>query len=315
MTNGLFVVLNFSIIALTSALTGVAFAVDKPFDCEQRISRAVCLSKPIRNVFRSKRILDRVCAGEGTKYVRKITEFYRLLPPVLQREMCSLDRIFIEKEFWASGYAHPRLSVIGIHERFLEKRVSLSDWATWKERRAFAIDQIDEQIANGSPINLPIVKATSPGRVLPAAFYIVAHELAHRIDLSMGITKAGAGRFAKLSWQGYGQHVRSTTLPDYWRTPCFYMCRKKKIHLANATMVYKDLLGSSFVSLYATSGPTEDFAETVVYAILSRWQGVNLEIKLGRSRVLDLTSIRRNAILRRKLDFVEAILSNPGPIN
>ena len=125
------------------------------------------------------------------------------------------------------------------------------------------------------------------------------------------ITRRGRGTFARLSWSGHGRYVQSLTLPNDWQAPCFYLCRKKKIDLATAGVVYRNLLRSGFVSLYSTSSPTEDFAETVVYYLMSKQPGFSFEINLGRSKILDLTSIRRNETLRRKLEFVEAALTDP----
>ena len=287
--------------------------LDTPLVCEKRIADAICLAAPVRNVFRSKGLQTRGCAGESKKYTHQFVDIYRSLPRTLQRELCSLDRIFVEKKFWASGYAHPKLNAIGIHQRFVERPVSLSQWATWKERLAFATDQISSRLVEGEPIGLPVVKAGSAEGPVLASYYVVAHELAHRMDLKNGYTRTGSGSFARLGWNGRGRDVRARTLPQTWHAPCFYWCSetRKPIGLANAVNAYRGLLRSSFVSLYATINPAEDFAETVVYYVMSKRRDLSYEIGIGDDKVLDLSSIGRNPTLTRKLEFVERLLAAP----
>ena len=69
---------------------------------------------------------------------------------------------------------------------------------------------------------------------------------------------------------------------------------------------------SAFVSLYATRSPYEDFAETATYYVLAQQPGFNLEVYLGRSKIFDLSSLRRNPLLRKKLDYVETLLRGHG---
>ena len=303
----------FLVIIAYASPTPAATHLDTPLICEQRIANALCLAEPVRNVFRSSKPSARQCAKTSQNYKRHFHRIYHELPPALQREMCSLDYIFIEKAFWASGYAHPKFNAIGIHRRFLDKRTSLSEWATWKERLAFATDQINARLAAGKPINLPVVSANTPDGPVLASYYVVAHELAHRMDLKNGFTRGGTGRFARLSWRGRGRHARGLTLPGDWRPPCFYRCggSRQRIDLADALTAYRGLIGSSFVSLYATVNPAEDFAETVVYHIMSKRQDLNFELSIGASKVLDLNENDRSPTLIKKLEFVEKLLNAP----
>ena len=300
---------NFAFASPTPAATNL----DTPLVCEQRIANAICLAEPVRNVFRSSQLAARQCAKASQNYKRHFLRIYHQLPPALQREMCSLDRIFVEKAFWASGYAHPELNAIGIHRRFLDKRTSLSEWATWKERLAFATDQINARLAQGRPINLPVVSANTPDGPVLASYYVVAHELAHRMDLKNGLTRGGSGSFARLSWRGRGRQAKGLTLPGDWRPPCFYRCggARKRIDLADALTAYRRLMRSSFVSLYATVNPAEDFAETVVYHIMSKRQDLNFELRIGTSKVLDLNANDRSPTLIKKLEYVERLLNAP----
>ena len=145
----------FLLISVFASPTQAATNLDTPLVCELRITNALCLAEPVRNVFRSSRPTPRQCAKDSQSYKHHFLRIYHQLPPALQREMCSLDRVFVEKKFWASGYAHPKMDAIGIHRRFLDEEKSLSEWATWKERLAFATDQISSRLTQGQPIYLP----------------------------------------------------------------------------------------------------------------------------------------------------------------
>jgi len=280
---------------------------DPKLRCRQRIARIVCLVDPIKNVFSPANNSSRPCLDRSQFYSEEFQNIYDLYPQALKKTMCSLDRIFVEKEFWASGYAHPRGRAVGILQKVLDQGTSLSEWSTWKERLPFALTSDLTQ----SPEDLPSIIAGAPGVAGRAAYFIITHELAHLIDLANNVSNIDAADFSRISWRGKGQHVTRDGLPGGWFWPCYYLCRRQKIHSLNIDDIYRDLTSSPFASLYATRNPSEDFAETLTYYVLSRHPDLLFKLKLGDKTVRDISALSSHEGLREKLAYVELLLKRP----
>ncbi|MEM9359878.1 MAG: putative zinc-binding metallopeptidase [Pseudomonadota bacterium] len=226
--------------------------------------------------------------------------------------MCKLDRIFIERSFWASGYAHPRTNTIGIHQRMFDEQRALTDWATWKEQLPFRLKDVEDLIARGQPIHLPRIVAKAPDREVSSAFFIIVHELAHRIDMDNRLTWSTKSDFTRISWQVMKQHFKSTHLPPSWTVPCFYRCDDNKIPLTSIGNVYQDLKTGGFVSLYASRHPSEDFAETMTYYVMSQQKDLEFELRIGNTKVFDLRSLRTSKLIQAKFDYMRELLAGNG---
>ncbi|MGI9380228.1 MAG: hypothetical protein ACR2OW_11305 [Methyloligellaceae bacterium] len=275
-------------------------------DCQRHIARIVCLVDPIDKILSRSDLLTRPCLPEGRTYVKEMQDIYRLFPEPVNRMMCGLNRIFVEKKFWASGYAHRRTNSIGIQQQLLEEKQSLSAWLTWKERLSFQLPNIEN-----TDIRLPTIRAEAPGAAGRATYYIVAHELAHLIDLSNGISDIRKGDFSRLSWTVRRRYLRSQTLPSNWERPCFYLCRGNKIKAARAPRVYQALRKSAYVSLYATRNPSEDFADTLTIFLLTQLPGFRYELSLGDQVISRMNSFWQPQQLREKLTYIDLLLKRP----
>jgi len=100
-------------------------------------------------------------------------------------------------------------------------------------------------------------------------------------------------------------------LPSGWEKPCFYLCNGHKLELSKIAGIYEELRKSPYVSLYATRNPAEDFAETLVFYLMSNLPGFHFELKFGDATILDIESIWRSKKLQKKLSYVEMLLKRP----
>lgn len=273
-------------------------------DCPERVAAAVCLVAPMRNLLRSTKVLERRCIAGSDRYASALVALYDRFPPLLKRTMCKLDRIFVEKSFWASGYAHPYANAIGIQSRFLRNAPSLSAWATWKERLAFDMKQLPGLIRQGAPIRLPRIVADAPGRTVTAGEYIVAHELAHRIDIDA--SSRPARQFARQFWAHGARAYRLNGMPRDWQRPCFYRCQRPRLSLGEIGTVYDRLSRAPVVSLYAAKHPQEDFAETVVSYMMWR-RGTRFDVMVGDRVVLDLERLWTSAHMSGKRAYMDVL--------
>ncbi len=275
-------------------------------DCQRHIARIVCLVDPVEKVLSRSDLLSRPCLPEGRAYVQEMQEIYSLLPDPVNRAMCGLNRIFIEKKFWASGYAHQRTHSIGIQQQLFEEKQTLSTWLTWKERLSFQSPGTDN-----SGIDLPTIRAEAPGAAGRATYYIVAHELAHLIDLANRISDIRQGDFSRLSWTVRRRYLRNLTLPSDWERPCFYFCRGSKIEAARLPEIYQALQKSAYINLYATRNPSEDFAETLTFYLLTQVPEFRYELSLGDQIITRMNSFWQPKRLQEKLSYVDLLLKRP----
>ena len=122
---GLFVALTCGWGSATSAHAALA-AQESSTYCRARVQASICVVSPMRQLLRRQDVLQRRCLPGSAKFAGAILESYQRMPPLLQQQMCKLDRIFVERAFWASGYAHPKTNTIGVHQRMFEEQKSLS---------------------------------------------------------------------------------------------------------------------------------------------------------------------------------------------
>lgn len=278
--------------------------------CEARVHASICVVSPIRRLLRRRDVLRRPCLDGRNTFAETILDSYRRLPPSLKQRMCKLDRIFVERSFWASGYAHPRTNTIGIHQRMFEQQKFLSDWATWKEQLPFKLDDVGKHITAGQPIHLPRITVDAPGKPISSVFFIIVHELAHRIDMDRGLSRFPNSKFAKISWRMHKHYIKSAHLPPSWTVPCFYRCDGNKIPLTEIRNVYRDLQKGGFVSLYASRHPSEDFAETMTYYVLALQKDLQFRLSIGNTKLMDLQSMQNSPLIREKFDYMKELI--PG---
>jgi hypothetical protein len=112
---------------------------------------------------------------------------------------------------------------------------------------------------------------------LDALTFVLLHETTHVFELG--------GRKGDVPW--------ASVSPDIWQdrmhpAPAFASAlacqtvfrRLSKLPIGQAADVYRSLLETPFVSLYSTSSSSEDLAEAVAWAVVSRTRGANLVISV-----------------------------------
>lgn len=91
--------------------------------------------------------------------------------------------------------------------------------------------------------------------------------------------------------------------------PCFYRCDGDKLSMSDIHQVYGNLLQGGFVSLYASRHPSEDFAETLTYYVMTLQKDLEFELQVGPTKVIDLNSLQKNRLVRQKFDYMRDLLS------
>jgi hypothetical protein len=282
--------LLFTVLALTSLR---AFAWTVPQDCRANIRAAVCRVAPLTKEQENNPAFERPClGGEGT-YAAELEKVHDELPPKLQKMFCHLRRIYVEEDFYATGYASrfaevfrdgegkERVrfngNVLGLsRQKVFETRYGLSEWINRKEQTLFG-RKMEEPLL---PAVIPQLEMDYAGvKARPMLIDVVVHEFGHMLDSAQrfnsyeisGDLEAAprlSGLWASVSWNPDGS-IRAEDRYFGDRRPCYYGCEGDKLWpLEKAAEIYREFIrAASFVSIYASVDTHEDFAESFLYYI------------------------------------------------
>ncbi len=260
----------------------------RPTDCRKNIEEAICLVDAPK---KGEDQLSRKCLGGESKYIPKIQEIYDGMDSMNQNMFCSLRRIFIEKEFYATAYASSVYlpkddgsyekgpgAFIGIRKSVLDKSFEFTDWLSWKEQLNFTAN------APELTVKLPYPTFSSP-KAINSLQYVLTHEFGHLFDFSNNVNqemlkdpecmkrvkteedyyKECEPYFEKTSWGSFSWVHSGQVKPEsdfeLRDQVCFYGCSTYMDYKKDSETLYKGLQTSGFVSLYSLMSPYEDFAE------------------------------------------------------
>ncbi|MBO9668633.1 MAG: hypothetical protein J7501_17680, partial [Bdellovibrio sp.] len=278
----------------------------RPTDCRANIAKILC---EVNAQVEGENILSRKCLGGEEQYQANIEAIYDGLDDMNQKMFCSLRRIFIEREFFGSGYASVLSrknangqteslpgAIMGLRKSILKKSPSLMSLLNWKEQGNFV--KVTEQFI--APLEFPVYESTTPPPLLQ---YILAHEFGHLFDFANGVTQVEnsiencenqtlneendhpqkckpsmrKGSFGSFSWKNLDSPLLEKDFYGRNRL-CFYRC---KTFMTNDEMLklYQGLAASDFISTYAATNPLDDFAEAwAVRWLLNTGKDLNLKV-------------------------------------
>jgi len=159
-----------------------------------------------------------------------------------------------------------------------------NEWATWRERSPFADHRVVELVATIEP---------SQGNNRSKAIqYVLLHEIGHLVGAVQEHHGGWRGNsdptefpFSALSWtRANGKTVSSTD--DRFRTRAavhFYKFAASKLTSSDIEPVYRGLLNSDFVSLFAATNPFDDFAESYAMYVHVVLQGKPWNVQLWKA--------------------------------
>lgn len=307
--------------------------------CRDRIRQIVCLVEPRTGDWEGND--TRACEATAFDYAAPFEAHYDRSSPLLQKMYCHLDRIYVEKSFEGTAYAglvtDPQnntlvAGTIGIREEVLHGATDFYRWLSWKEETSFG-GSTDSRSPLGG-----VVSYGGNGNAGELFFdHVLAHEFGHIFDFTAGLNgyddcrweeKPGGswerigicvprpGSWTALSW-GAGDPKPLPAFDFALRANlCFYFCQGHFMAPDQAGELFRQLLGSPFVSTYAATNSGDDFAETLAYVILHAEKAVQWTVTAG-GQVFDLSQHFRSEALRPKREYIERWLASgvqyPGP--
>lgn len=287
-------------------------------DCRAQIAKAVCLVDPP-----GKDPEVRPCLSGGEAYIPTFEALYDRFPAHLQKMFCSLDRIFVEKQFEATAYAglnhdgngNITGAQMGMRKDFLDQMFSIDLWSSWKEQLNFGGDP-NKYVLDP---NLPMIYSSSQDML----YYVVAHEFGHMFDFTnkvnswddckfendtlVGTCVATPGSWSDLGWTSRRDETKAGNDFSLRKSLCFYWCNGTFIDPSRAGELYQGLFATNFIGIYAASNPSDDWAETLAYYTLYHELGATYEITLGDGTRFDAMAHLNSALMAPKIAYLEKL--------
>ncbi len=293
-----------------------------PPECRAKIAEVMCLVDPVPGQIDPS--LPRPCLQGGQAYAHLFEELYDHYPPALQKMFCSLNRINIEKEFFGTAYAgltkDPKGNVngaaLGIRKSVLDENLDLATWASWKEQLSYGGVTDSYRVTPG----LPLIRTNSKPGVSDFLYFVVAHEFGHLFDFSNDLNKTvpclnpgdecdmAPESWGALSWRTDQHPLTENEFAD--RTGlCFYWCKGSSIELPRIAALYDELFNATrFISIYATTQPWDDFADSLAYFLAARELGMLYEVDTAQGKTYDIIAKLSSPHFATKYEYIDRFL-------
>ena len=248
-------------------------------DCRAQVARAVCVVGG--NFEASGPTMTRRCAANATRYVAFFEAVYDAFPKAVQQMFCSVQTINVESTLTSVAYGGMTFggAQIGIRKSLIDEALDVSTLISWKEQLPLGVSR-DSYTVNPE---LPRVQVSGLNTGIETlAFYVIAHEFGHLFDFSNDLNSfrncsghatgsdsciPASGSWTALSWKT-GRTPRPENDYAHRREVCFYDCGAPLAKSAVSSL-YAGLAKTSFVTLYASTNPYDDLAETMAFFMLA----------------------------------------------
>lgn len=323
---------HFYIRTISEAETNAAVVASVSENCRDHIKQIICILPPPQSDKNGP--LPRICEPGGEAYASYFESIYDAYPEVLQKMFCSLRVINIEKQFFGTAYAglvkdstgKTIGAEMGIRKSVLDENLDLRTWSTWKEQLSFGGLADRYEPTEGLP---SIVTETHPGKVSDFLYFVIAHEFGHMLDFANEINKT-----TSCTPGTDGQDADCLMTPESWgaiswtsehkpkldndfnhrKDLCFYWCENKFIQAADIPKLYTDLYESEFISIYATTQPWDDFADSLAYFIMNDQLHTQYSIRAAKGFEFDIMAKLKSPRWAKKYRYIESLINNKNLI-
>lgn len=295
-------------------------------DCRAHIREVLCLVDPPAEVDNNKQ--KRTCLDGGESYAHHFEVIYDNYPVVLQKMFCSLDVIYIEKKFIGTAYAgvieDDEGNIIGakmgIRQSVLDEKLDLNLWASWKEQLSFG------GIANSYTLTagLPSITTSTDKAVNDFLYFVIAHEFGHIFDFANEVNKVTTCEEKSaenpepkclLHQQSWGAlswitDQKPKAENDFTNRSglCFYWCDDNPLERDVITGLYADLYLTNFISIYATTQPWDDFADSLGYFVLMQNLKASYSIDTANGNTYNIMDKLKSSIFATKFSYLKNFL-------
>ena len=210
---------------------------------------------------------------------------------------------------------------MGIRQSLLDNLLTLAHWATWKEQLSFGGKKDSYEITFG----LPQVQTRSADGVREFndfLLFVTAHEFGHIIDFANQINRPlnkdcyadenvdcrmDPKSWAGFSWETFKKPKAEAQFPGREQL-CFYWCTNQFVSQSTTPALYEGLYRSSFISIYASTQPWDDFADSLAYFVLANSLGGTYFVQTGQGQTYDMMAKLTHDVFLDKYRFLDRLL-------
>lgn len=303
-----------------------------PINCREHIKTVMCLVDPIKNPEDPTKPgdlpLNRPCLSGSEKYAIYFEELYDNYPLALQKMFCSLKVIYIEKEFFGTAYAGlikdekgaTLGAQVGIRKSVLDENLNLTNWATWKEQLSFG----GTKTSYNPTLTFPrIISSSNTPALNDLLYFVITHEFGHIFDFANNLNKTTSCinegtdkeecQMDENSWGGISwissKKVKPLNEFAHRTELCFYWCDGKNLDPALAPQIYPNLYNTDFISIYATTQPWDDFADSLAYFMMNQNLNTKYQIETSNSLNFDIMTKLKSQIWFNKYNYIENFIN------
>lgn len=287
-------------------------------NCQEKLSRAICIvDSPATETDRYKP--HRPCVEEDTtKYTSQILAAYAFFPQIVQAALCSIQNLYIEKQFFGTAWSAPineqvpQAMLLGLNKREMDAELRLEPFLSWFEQLSFG----GAKNFSVSPY-LPTT-TVEPSRWKSATFLIdtLLHEAGHLLDYknhfnkfecSSQTCKPASDSWAEIAWLS---DLKPRPENDFGqrKSICINNCQANHLDPKRSADFYKRLHQSGFVTQLSAINPMEDFAETFSLYEKTHALGQNIYWHDAQGNTYNAKFVLRSNSLKQKVKFIESHL-------
>lgn len=289
-------------------------------NCRAHIKPIMCLVEP------RKADEIRECLPGSAAYATVFEELHDQFPQALQKVFCSLDVIYIEKQFEGTAYAGSSkdrsATIMGVRQSVLDEQLSLNTWASWKEQLSFGGDSGSYKV---SPV-LPVIETSETPQVNSFLYFLVAHEFGHILDFSNGVNAVvdtcvpkededtwppncyfKPNTWGDISWEA-ADRVRPETDFAHRTELCFYWCGDQTLSPVVIPKVYEDLMQSQFISTYGSRQAWDDFADSLAYYAMDQNLNLTYILDTRQGARHDIMAKLKSPVFRKKYEYLKTFI-------
>jgi hypothetical protein len=299
-------------------------------NCREHIREIMCIVEPGSE----EQSQPRECLRGGEAYAHFFETLYDHYPLALQKMFCSLNVIYIEKNFKGTAYAgvikdtdgKMMGSVMGIRQSVLDKELTLQNWASWKEQLSFGGIVDSYSLSKG----LPLIGTKSDSDVNDFLYFVVAHEFGHIFDFANNLNSYNdqcsdqrdnenyecemhQDSWGAISWFT-NKRPRSENEFENRNLLCFYWCDENYIAPESINKLYSDLYFTDFISIYATTQPWDDFADSLAYYMLNQNLKTRYRIDTSHGINFDIMAKLESRAWSKKFNYIKSFIESENII-
>ncbi len=282
-------------------LFSVTLQVNASTDCGQHISKILCEVGPTKTM-PERFTANRPCLNKPIgKYRKIIKNAFEKFPPFLQKRFCSLEKIYVEDEFFGAAWSapvdekNPVSFLIGLRKKELDLNRSLAE----------GLAQFDSETFG--PSTKIVSYSAVPSNRLTSSEFTLIHELGHTFDYEHNYNRTAKDPEFSKSWTAIAwldiQEIQPNIDFQFRKSICLNNCNEKFVPTTEAMSLYSGMYAHGFLSQLSSTNAMEDFADSFAFFVADEILKIKIETAVNGHK-FSLRQLQTAQAFVKKRDFL-----------